>query len=292
MPTEKLDVFQAHWLAAQRYIFDKRLQAEICKQTPRAMPRFPEGFDEIWPHITAITPMDPWRAAGVARRLHAVRNVPGDIIECGVFMGAMSAMMGVMLKRWGIRKKIYMLDSFRGLPAPDPKVDDFYSAGWFAADRHAVEMVINKAGIADMVVIMPGWFHETLPQLTDERFCLAHLDGDLYSSTTVCLEQLVPRMEPGGVVVLDDYFDEGHGVKRAADEHLAETGDQLFAGPVTQAYFFPGKPARDANKRGVKASVTELRKDTAYVNAVKTVAGWLKRDAAASRKMQTLLSGR
>lgn len=288
-PTKNNDALCGFWRAAQAYIYSRRHQDRLFEQTPSAMPRDPDGFAELWPHLKPITPMDPWRAAGIARRLWEVRNVPGDIIECGVFMGAMSVMMALLLRRWGIKKRIHMVDSFQGLPSPDPLMDHFYEQGWFSASRPLVEGVLNTAGVREDVVLHEGWFKDALPRLTTERFCLAHFDGDLYSSTMDCFTNLVPRMNPGSVVILDDTFDDGGGVLRAAGEVLGQTGEALHAGPVTQSYYRTGKLARDRNRRGVDASITELKKDRAYRAAVKTWRTWLESDVKAARRVNALL---
>ena len=74
------------------------------------------------------------------RRLRNVRdcvnevlrtNVPGDLIETGVWKGGATILMRAMLKVYGdTDRKVYVCDSFEGLPPPDPK----YPAD--AGDQH------------------------------------------------------------------------------------------------------------------------------------------------------------
>ena len=55
----------------------------------------------------------------------------------------------------------------------------------------------------------PGWFVATLPAFLesfDGPLRLVHVDCDLYSSTAEALELLAPRIEPGTVVVFDEYL--------------------------------------------------------------------------------------
>ncbi|WP_428347915.1 TylF/MycF/NovP-related O-methyltransferase [Nocardioides sp.] len=54
------------------------------------------------------------------------------------------------------------------------------------------------------VELVKGLFHDTL--VIDEPVALAHLDGDWYESTMVCLERVTPHLVPGGRIVLDDYY--------------------------------------------------------------------------------------
>ena len=49
---------------------------------------------------------------------------------------------------------------------------------------------------------------------------LGRLDGDLYDSTKVCLENLYDQVVPGGYVIIDDYGC-WQGCKIATDEFIA-----------------------------------------------------------------------
>ena len=56
---------------------------------------------------------------------------------------------------------------------------------------------------------------EALP----DKIAILRLDTDFYSSTAVELEVLWPRLQPGGWLYIDDYFDFG-GARQAVDEWL------------------------------------------------------------------------
>ena len=48
------------------------------------------------------------------------KNIPGEIIECGVWRGGASIFMRAILKAHGIKDRIvYLADSFQGCPVPD-----------------------------------------------------------------------------------------------------------------------------------------------------------------------------
>lgn len=67
------------------------------------------------------------------------------------------------------------------------------------------------------VELIKGVFAETLH--VDYPVALAHLDGDWYESTMVCLERIVPHLVPGGRMVIDDY-DFWAGCRKAVDEYF------------------------------------------------------------------------
>jgi O-methyltransferase len=54
-------------------------------------------------------------------------------------------------------------------------------------------------------VFLKGWFKDTLPTLTTQRFSLLRLDGDMYESTMDALTNLYDKLSPGGFIIIDDY---------------------------------------------------------------------------------------
>jgi len=67
------------------------------------------------------------------------------------------------------------------------------------------------------------WFEQTLAadKSTVGTIALLRFDGDLYESARVCLEQLYGQVVPGGIVVIDDYF-QYQGCRRAVDEFMRQ----------------------------------------------------------------------
>lgn len=72
------------------------------------------------------------------------------------------------------------------------------------------------------VTLVEGLFQDTITG--DEPVALAHIDGDWYDSVRTCLERIGPRLSPGGVMVIDDYF-YWSGARTAVDEFLAANPD-------------------------------------------------------------------
>lgn len=83
--------------------------------------------------------------------------------------------------------------------------------------RHAFE----ACGVPvddNAVTLVQGLFQDTI--VGDEAVALAHIDGDWYDSVRTCIERIGPRLSPGGVMVIDDYF-AWSGCRTAVDEFLA-----------------------------------------------------------------------
>jgi O-methyltransferase len=140
-------------------------------------------------------------------------KIPGDFIETGVWRGGCCILMRGILAVNEIRnRKVYVADSFAGVPPPRPEL--------YPADRDlrldlsrelAISLDVVKENfrryglLDDQVVFVEGLFSKTLPALDAGPFALIRLDGDLYESTYIALQRLYPKLSPGGFLVVDDY---------------------------------------------------------------------------------------
>lgn len=137
-------------------------------------------------------------------------NVPGDFIETGAWRGGTTIFMRAMLKLYGdINRKVYVADSFEGLPVPKGSDDgwDLSNIDYLKVSQEAVENNFRRFGLLDsQVVFLKGWFCDSLPTAPVERLAILRLDGDLYSSTMDALVNLYHKVSPGGFVIVDDYY--------------------------------------------------------------------------------------
>lgn len=140
-------------------------------------------------------------------------NIPGDLIETGVWRGGACIMLRAILKAYGdTTRKVYCADSFAGLPKaerdkyPQETNAELHQYKELAISREQVASNFDKYGLLDeQVVFVEGFFADTLPKLSAERFALLRLDGDMYSSTIQALDALYPKLSPGGFIIVDDY---------------------------------------------------------------------------------------
>jgi hypothetical protein len=140
-------------------------------------------------------------------------------------------------------RRVHLFDSFAGIPQAGPEDREFIEAGHepglSVCTLEAVKDHLKEWGIPDeLLVYHPGLFEETtedpmlraaeilevsrsrlteLPELP-ERIAVLRLDGDLYDSTRVCLENLYPLVSPGGWVICDDW--DLSGARKAVLEHI------------------------------------------------------------------------
>jgi O-methyltransferase len=142
-------------------------------------------------------------------------DVPGDLIETGVWRGGATIFMRGVLKAYGdTNRTVWAADSFQGLPAPDPARypadagDTFHEKGGLAVGVEQVKHNFERYGLLDdQVKFLVGWFKDTLPTAPIDELAVMRLDGDLYESTWQAIEALYPKLAPGGYCIVDDYGD-------------------------------------------------------------------------------------
>ena len=146
-------------------------------------------------------------------------DIPGDLVECGVWRGGASILMRAVLAAYGDETRcVWLADSFAGMPRPDP--EKYQADKGMNLDHGAFIMVVPESEVRanferyglldDRVRFLPGWFKDTLPSAPIDRIAVLRLDGDLYESTIQALDALYPRLSPGGFCIIDDY----HAIKR------------------------------------------------------------------------------
>ena len=140
-------------------------------------------------------------------------NIPGDMIETGVWRGGACIFTRLILKKYGIKNRtVYVADSFDGLPKPDAEkypqdADDVHHI--IDVLKVSVEQVKNNFktfGVLDnQVKFLKGWFKDTLKTEPIEKLSILRLDGDMYESTWDVFSSLYHKLSIGGYLIIDDY---------------------------------------------------------------------------------------
>lgn len=121
---------------------------------------------------------------------------------------------------------LHGFDSFEGLPE-----------NWDADRPKGTFDVGGKMPVFDdsRVQLHQGWFEETLPTfvLPEHERLVLNLDADLYSSTRFVLETLLAHIEPGTVIVFDEFCDRQHELRAFADFLEATKMRFQFVGATT-----------------------------------------------------------
>ncbi|MFO0707239.1 MAG: TylF/MycF family methyltransferase [Nitrospira sp.] len=199
-------------LVAPMHALASRMGLEIVQLEPDRTADRREGRD--WP-LEAETMVGLKRLNSLQHCVTEVirRRIPGDLIETGVWRGGSSIFMRAVLKAYGDRSRtVWLADSFRGLPPPDPKRypvdrgDTLWQYSELAIPMAQVQANFERYGLLDeQVAFLPGWFRDTLPTAPINQLAVLRLDGDLYESTMDALGALYPKVSAGGFVIVDDY---------------------------------------------------------------------------------------
>ena len=170
------------------------------------------GWD--WPSV-AHTMIGRKRLKNVQRLVESVidNKVPGDFIETGVWRGGACIMMRAVLKAYNEKdRKVWLADSFEGLPPPNAedypqdKDEKFHEYSELAVSLEQVKTNFDKYGLLDKQVdFIKGWFKDSLKNPPMDSLAILRLDGDLYESTIQPLESLYDKLSVGGYVIVDDY---------------------------------------------------------------------------------------
>ena len=205
--------------------------------------------------------------------LNAVRYVvdedlPGDIVECGVWRGGSVMAMVEQLQRLGVTdKRIWLYDTFAGMTPPtkeDVEAGTELTAAeilaateigdgnnvWCVAGRADVEANVRSTGYPfEQFTFVEGDVAQTLRENAPGAISLLRLDTDWYESTRAEMEVLYPRLAVGGVCILDDY---GHwkGARQAVDEYFERLGHRPFMHPIDYGGRVFIKPASHGQTRG------------------------------------------
>lgn len=145
-----------------------------------------------------------------------ISNIPGDIIETGVFKGA-------SLIRWltyrnllenEYSRTIIGFDSFDSFP--DTTFDDdkkyrenfINDAGDKSITKKELEKVLQYKNLNNYELIQ-GDIVQTLPKYfknnPHKKIAMLHIDCDIYEPAKISLEIIWSRLVKGGIIILDDY---------------------------------------------------------------------------------------
>ena len=145
-----------------------------------------------------------------------INNLPGDIVEFGVFKGA-------SLIKWATFRELFentysrkvigfdVFDKFPETEFDDDKKhrDDFVrNAGESSISIESLKEVLEYKKLQN-IELVKGNILDTAPKYIDDnpqlKISLLHIDVDIYEPSKVILETMYDSVVEGGLIVLDDY---------------------------------------------------------------------------------------
>ncbi|MBU3915368.1 TylF/MycF family methyltransferase [bacterium] len=162
-----------------------------------------------------------------------VNELPGAVVECGVFKGASIARFATFRHLFSIAqsKKIIGFDTFGTFPETmfedDKKDRDRFigAAGDQSISEEQMMTVLKHKKCDENVELVKGDICLTVPEYVKKhpelRISLLNLDTDIYEPSVTILEYLYPRIVKGGILILDDYA-EWPGETKAVDDYFKD----------------------------------------------------------------------
>jgi O-methyltransferase len=209
-------------------------------------------FENIYQECQPYTMTSRARMKGLYNAVKYVveRNIPGDIVECGVWRGGSSMLAALTLLEIGATQRLlYLYDTYEGMTEPtehdvdfkgntaqellnaEQNHDDDQDNIWAYASIDIVRRNLFSTGFAeDQMMLIKGPVEETIPETMPDQISILRLDTDWYASTYHELVYLYPKLAPGGVLIIDDY---GHwnGSRKAVDQYFSEN-DAILLHPL------------------------------------------------------------
>ena len=151
-----------------------------------------------------------------------IQNIQGSIVECGVLFGGglMSfAHFSSIFEPVNNQRRIIGFDTFSGFgdlhPTDKLGSSQYMKKGGLAVDsfndlkecilRYDENRFLNHIPKIELV---KGDATKTIPKYVKENphlvVSLLHLDFDIYKPTKVALENFIPRMPKGGIIIFDE----------------------------------------------------------------------------------------
>ncbi|TWI33765.1 class I SAM-dependent methyltransferase [Paracoccus sulfuroxidans] len=219
-------------------------------------------FQTLWDKVQPYTMTSRERGYALWCAINTIldNETPGAFVECGVWRGGSSMLIALtLLQRGAGHRDIYMFDTFEGMTEAgevDVDVDGHHADALMEGIRgdKLAELVKAAAGIDgvraamestgyDMrrIRMIKGDVRETLKVTQTLGIALLRLDTDFYDSTLEELRVLYPRLNKGGILIIDD-FGHWHGARLAVQDYFADP-ECPFTKPMLWAIDYTGRGA-------------------------------------------------
>lgn len=210
-------------------------------------PDFSEDTKDIVRSVKEYTMTSPERILALKESVEYIvkHNIPGDIVECGVWKGgSIMVVAKTLMSLEQADKKLYLFDTYEGMSDPnefdiehtgltatelldDADINNSESTWCYAPIDEVKKSVYSTGYNKSNIHFIKGKVEDTIPINAPESISILRLDTDFYESSMHELVHLFPRLTSGGVLIIDDY---GYwqGQRKAVDEYFSKNNIQIF----------------------------------------------------------------
>ena len=182
-------------------------------------------------------------------------KIPGDIVECGIYNGNTLSLLGKLINKYNLDKKIWGYDTFEQgfLKNSISKFDvDFKNkkevilendnTHYFTVSEVISNINQHDAFDPNKYFLIKGDIIKTLDDKKNipNKISFLRMDTDIYKTTKKQLEILYPKLSIGGILHIDDY---GlcPGVKKAVNEYFENQNVWLHRADLSCRYLIKEK---------------------------------------------------
>ena len=230
IPADKLLFLKDNWLLSDRNRSYEAAAAVLRPETLRALRKAPCIMPEpLWAADSRLDERelenDPVRIRTLEALCNRLADVPGAAAELGVYRGSFARCINALLPD----RRLYLFDTFEGFDENESAEHGLREAN----QNNSLTQVLSLLPHPEQACIRKGLFPDTTAGLEEERFALVSLDVDLEESTLTGLRWFLPRMNPGGYLLLHDYNNPAlPGVKAALARYERSVGKRLVGVPL------------------------------------------------------------
>ena len=227
---------------------------QIVNTYNRSLYDLEEEFCEIYSKCNnyTLTSIQRMYSLYKATEYVANANIPGDIVECGVWKGGSSMLTALTLSKMRkTEKRIYLYDTYEGMSQPTDKdieagknlmawktwnqsQKENFNTWCYSPIEEVKSNLISTGYPQDKLVFVKGKVEETIPQIMPDKISILRLDTDWYESTYHEFCHLFPRLSKFGVIIVDDYGF-WKGVREATDKYFAENKITMLLNRIDEA---------------------------------------------------------
>ncbi|MFA5040303.1 MAG: TylF/MycF/NovP-related O-methyltransferase [Bdellovibrionales bacterium] len=182
-------------------------------------------FLSVYDIIRGNTLVDLYRCYELWSLVRQMASVEGDILEIGVWRGGSGCLMAKRAQAVAPSKKVFLCDTFEGVVKASEHDTKYIGGEHSDTSVDTVLGLAGKAGVNNIEVLKGMFPEKTAHLIADRKFCLCHIDVDVYESARDIANWVWPRISVGGCLIFDDYgFPTCDGIRRYVDETFPRTG--------------------------------------------------------------------
>jgi O-methyltransferase len=164
-----------------------------------------EAFQRVYRTVRRNTLVDVWRCYELWSLLGQLSEVPGAVLEVGVWRGGTGALMAARLTDLGIDSTAYLCDTWEGVVKTGDSDIYYHDGKHDDTSRGVVEELVARMKLPNVRLLQGVFPEDTADQVQDDQFRLVHIDVDVYQSAKDVFTWAWPRLAEGGAIVFDDY---------------------------------------------------------------------------------------